>query len=73
LVKISDPLRYAVAAFSALIYSIQLDHHMKKYTFIFYAKAIQELQRVIDSDTTDSETSIYTTVATILELASIEA
>jgi len=73
LAKSSDPLRYAIAAFSALIYSIQLDHRMKRFTFFFYAKAIQELQHVIDNETTDSEMSIYTTVATILELASIEA
>ena len=72
LAKQSDSLQYAIAAFSALIYSIQVDHHMKKFTFVFYSKAIQELQQVIDTDSVDSESSIYTTVATILELASVE-
>ena len=73
LAKLSDPLQYAIAAFSALIYSIQHDHRMKRFTFLFYAKALQKLQQVLDSDAADSEISIYTTVATILELASIEA
>lgn len=73
LAKQSDSLRYAVAAFSALIYSIQVDHHMKKFTFIFYAKAIQELQQAINNDSMDSDDSVYTIVATILELASVEA
>jgi hypothetical protein len=72
LTKQSEPLRYAVAAFSALIYSIQLDRRMKRFTFLFYAKAIQELQQVINFDSMDSMASIHTTVATILELASIE-
>ena len=73
LAKQSDSLRYAIAAFSALIYSIQVDHYMKKFTFHFYAKAIQALQNVINADSMDSQTSVYTTVATILELASVEA
>ena len=73
LAKQSDSLQYAIAAFSALIYSIQVDHRMKKFTFLFYAKAIQELQQVINTDSMDSEASVYTTAATILELASIEA
>ena len=64
----SESLKYAIAAFSALIYSIQLDQRMKRFTFHFYAKAIQELQKVINTDSIE----IYTTVATILELASIE-
>jgi hypothetical protein len=73
LAKQSDSLQYAIAAFSSLIYSIQVDRHMKTFAFRFYAKAIQKLQQVIDADSMDSEASIYTTVATILELASVEA
>lgn len=72
LAKESESLQYAIAAFSALIYSIQRDQRMKKFTFLFYAKAIQELQQVINNNSIDSEASLYTTVATILELASIE-
>ena len=72
LAKQSNSLQYAIAAFSALIYSNQVDYHMKKLTFIFYSKAIQDLQQVINTDSIDSEASIYTTIATILELASIE-
>jgi hypothetical protein len=40
LAKQSNSLQYAIAAFSALIYSNHVDHHMKKLTFIFYSKAI---------------------------------
>jgi len=72
LTKQSESLQYAVAAFSALIYSIQVDQRMKRFTFLFYSKAIQELQQVINSSSINSEASMYTTVATILELASIE-
>lgn len=72
LAKQSDSLRYAIAAFSALIYSIQVDNQMKKLTFHFYAKAIQVLQQVINTNSVDSQDSVYTTVATILELASVE-
>ena len=68
----SDPLRYAIAAFSALIYSFKVDHQMKTFTFFFYAKALQQLQEVINTVSMDSEASVYTTVATILELACIE-
>jgi hypothetical protein len=73
LAKQSDSLQYAIAAFSSLIYSIQVDRQMKKFTFFFYAKAIEKLQQVIDTDSMDSEASLYTTIATILELASVEA
>jgi Fungal specific transcription factor domain len=73
LAKQSNLLQYAIAAFSALIYSNQADYHMRKFTFLFYAKAIQELQQVINTDSMDSEASVYTTVATILVLASVEA
>ena len=72
LAKQSDALKYAVAAFSALVYSIQVNHHVKQYVFHFYAKTIQQLQQVINTDSVGSEVSLYTTVATILELASIE-
>jgi len=64
----SESLQYAIASFSALIYSIQLDQSMKRFTFLFYAKAIGKLRQVVNTDSIE----IYTTVATILELASIE-
>jgi hypothetical protein len=70
--KQSEPLQYAIAAFSALIYSIQHDVRMKRFTFLFYAKAIQGLQQVINSDSMASEAAVYTTVAIILELASVD-
>lgn len=73
LAKQSDSLQYAIAAFSALIYSIQVNHHVKQYTFHFYTKAIQGVQQVINTKSIESESSLYTTVATILELASVEA
>jgi hypothetical protein len=72
LAKQSDSLKYAVVAFSALIYSIQVNHHVKQYAFHFYAKTIRELQHVINTDSMKSVLSLHTTVATILELASIE-
>jgi hypothetical protein len=70
--KQSQPLQYAIAAFSALIYSIQHDVRMKRFTFLFYAQAIHGLQEVINSDSMASEKAVYTTVAIILELASVE-
>jgi hypothetical protein len=72
LAKQSNSLQYAIAAFAALIYSNQVDHHMKKLTFVYYSKAIQELQPVINNDLINSESSVFTTIATILELASVE-
>ena len=68
LARQSESLQYAIAAFSALIYSIHLDKRMKRFTFLFYAKAIGKLRQVVNTDSIE----IYTTVATILELASIE-
>ena len=68
----STSLQYAIGAFSALIYSIQVDHNMKQFTFLFYAKAIKELQHAINTDLMNSEAAVYKTVATILELASVE-
>jgi hypothetical protein len=73
LAKQSDSLQYGIAAFSALIYSDQFDNSMRKFTFFFYAKGIQGLQQVINIDSMDSEVSLYTTIATILALASVEA
>lgn len=72
LAKQSFSLQYAIAAFSALIYSIQVGQHTKKFAFFFYGKAIQELQQIINTYSMDSEASVHTTVATILELASVE-
>jgi hypothetical protein len=68
----SEPLQCAIAAFSALVYSAQHDVRMKRFTFLFYAKAIHGLQQIINSDSMASETAVYTTVAIILELASVE-
>jgi len=73
LARQSVSLQYAIVAFSALIYSIQCEPRMKRFTFLFYAKALQELQKAIGDDSIGSEVSVHTSVATILELASIEA
>ena len=68
----SVPLQYAVAAFSALIYSVRVDSRAKEFAFICYAKAVRQLQQMINSVSMDSEDSVYSTLATILELASVE-
>ena len=70
----SDLLQYAIVAFSAGIYSIQIDRRMRRHTFLFYAKAIRELQQAIDvANSRTLKRSLPTIIAAILELASVEA
>ena len=67
-----DSLQYAIAAFSSLVYSITIDRHAKPFAFVFYTKAVRLLQQMINNVAMDDEDSMYGTVATILELASVE-
>lgn len=72
LAKQCDSLQYAIAAFSSLVYSLTVDRRGKQFAFLFYAKAVRQLQRMINTVSLDDEDSVHKTVATILELASVE-
>lgn len=60
----SDALQYAICAFSALVYSVRVQQPIKELAFAFYAKALQQLRRSIDSS--------LVAVATSLELCAFE-
>lgn len=67
-----DSLQYALAAFSSLVYSVTIDRHAKPFAFVFYTKAVRLLQQMINAIAMNDVDSRYGTVATILELASVE-
>ena len=67
----SDALLHAVAAFSALIWSIKTDPSYREPAFWLYSGACVELKRVISNPKMDS-TDCHFAVATALQLASFD-
>ena len=65
----SDALRYAIAAFSALIYSIKIDRTAREKAFEFYAVSIQELRLLLDR-IPESTNESQAAEVTALQLAS---
>jgi len=66
-----NPLRLAVAAFSALNRSIKHDRSSRELAFVLYAGALQQLHRFLDKPGMDI-TECQIAVATALELASFD-
>ena len=50
----ADPsiaLRYGVVAFSALVYSMKIDHTARQFAFFYYANSLKELRQLLDGST----------------------
>ena len=72
MVEQSGALRDAVAAFSALIYSMKIDRSARVQAFTYYTLALRELRIILDQDTMDIE-ECHLAVTTALQLASFDA
>ena len=68
----SPVLEYAVASFSSLVYSIHMDRGAERFAFLYYAEALKGLQAMIYKMEIGSETSSFTALAVVLQLASVE-
>jgi hypothetical protein len=66
----STALRYAVLAFSALIFSIKVESAPKELAYFYYAIALRELRFLLDSPLEPKETHVA--VATTLQLSSFD-
>ena len=66
------PLEYAVAGFSSLVYSVQVDRRVKEFAFIYYGEALSGLQKQLDRMVIGDEESPFSAIALVLELASVE-
>jgi hypothetical protein len=66
------PLQYAMAAFSSLIYSIQINHEARPYAFIYYSEAIQQLRYQLDNISGCPKEEYFGVLATSLQLAALE-
>lgn len=66
----SDSMRYAVAAYSALLYSVyKRDRKGREYAFLYYAQSVYCVQAFVNAP---SEQLTLPVLATILELTSFE-
>lgn len=68
MVQQSDALCNAVAAFSALIYSIRIDHFTRVQAFTYYALALQQLRVLLDQTVMNVD-ECHMAIATSLQLA----
>lgn len=71
MVEQSGALRDAVVAFSALIYSMEIDRSVRAQAFMYYASALRQLRIILDQDRMDVE-ECHMAVATALQLASFD-
>lgn len=71
LLEVFEPLRYSVAAFSALVYSMKFDVTAREQAFLYYALALQELRRLLERVPTDDE-EYHGMVATVLQLSTFD-
>ena len=60
-------LRYALVAFSALIYSIKANPNARQIAFYYYAMSLQELRSILDTDIEYNHL-----IATALQLSAID-
>ena len=70
--KQSVPLQYAMAAFSSLIYSIQINREARPYAFMYYSEALRRLHYELDNISGCSKEEHFGVLATSLQLASLE-
>ena len=68
----SISLRYAVAAFACLVYSVHADRNAKEFAFIYYAKAVHSLQSELNSASRNHKDQHFAILATALQLATVE-
>ena len=68
MVQQSNALCNAVVAFSALIYSIKIDHFTRVQAFTYYALALQQLRQLLDQTTMNID-ECHMAIATSLQLA----
>lgn len=66
-----EALRYAIAAFSALIYSVNVDISAREHAFLYYASALQHLRGLLDQDDLDIK-RYHAAVATVLQLSTFD-
>ena len=67
----SDPLRYGMVSFSALIYSMKVNLGARYTAFYYYAAALKELRLLLDNESMNlMECNIA--IATALQLATID-
>jgi hypothetical protein len=64
----SSALQHSLVAFSALIYSIKVHQGVRALSFVYYAKALQEL-RLLLNGTSMKLTDCFIAVATALQLS----
>jgi hypothetical protein len=66
----SDSMRYAVAAYAALLFSVfKRDRKAREYAFLYYAQSVYCVQAFVNAPT---EKPTLPVLATILELTSFE-
>lgn len=66
-----NPLRDAVVAFSAMIYSMKVDRSTRVLAFRYYTSAVQRLQVLLDQITLSVD-ECHIAIATALQLASFD-
>ena len=66
-----DALRYAMIAFSAVIYSIaNIDLSARERAFVYYAQSLQKLRLLLGTGLTGSEHQ--SAIATVLQLGTFD-
>jgi hypothetical protein len=68
-------LRYAMVAYSALVYSMKVipnSHGSRVFSFGYYQMALQELRILLDEVSIGSRESFTMALATALQLASFD-
>ena len=68
----SHIFRYAIAAFSAIVYSDQVHRLAKMYAFIYYEECLNQLRELLSVNAAKLQENLQEILATVLELASVE-
>lgn len=71
LAETSDALQHAMVAFSALIFSIKINHRAREIALLYYSVALRQLRLSLDKSDMDM-TDCFTSVATALQLSSFD-
>ena len=73
MIMIEQPnaLRDAVVAFSALVYSMEIDRSARVVAFLYYTSALQQLRVLLDQVTLNID-ECHMALATALQLASFD-
>ena len=71
MVEQSNALCDAVVAFSALVYSMKIDHSARVQAFLYYTSALQQLRVLLDQTIMNVD-EYHIAIATALQLASFD-